>query len=416
MVLLQGVLSRLANDRATQDIWNLNKKEIFEYLNPRFDATTQKYLRKAGSFDRIKDIEIPTSLLNNIDRYENQVKYVSLEKATVPVKGKYIDFEPMAKAQTPTNNVFVDMDGVVADFARGYKEAFYRDAFHDDPFTIQQFCQQIPYFFRTLPVIEKGRLLVQMLESAGYKVTFLTRPMDGMPSCRGDKLDWIIDNFGDNYNVIFSDKKENYAKDNTSILIDDMDFNLEPWTAAGGTAIDFTKHSVSDIMEIVDEAIHGKKEIEDIEKQFDKIKITTEEKGSDESFRKGLIKFKKLPIMIENTPGSILFSRGDNGKKLVNRIKCHAGFIQGASGNVNCFIGDKFNKNAAVIINVNHADGMFDKPIAILGCETIDEARKLYLNNFQKNWDSRIGSIIMTNTKRVRDWVKSGKLNEPFSN
>ena len=77
----------------------MNKQEIFDYLNPKFDVTTGKYLRKAGALDRIKDIEIPASILGNIECYKDGIEFVNLEKAVVPVKGNRIDWENMEKAK-----------------------------------------------------------------------------------------------------------------------------------------------------------------------------------------------------------------------------------------------------------------------------------------------------------------------------
>jgi hypothetical protein len=93
--LLHDVLSRIAQDRQISDIWDLNKKEIFEYINPKFDVTTGKFLRKAGSLDRIKDVEIPISLLNNIEFFKDGIEYIRLEKAIVPVKNNQIIWELM---------------------------------------------------------------------------------------------------------------------------------------------------------------------------------------------------------------------------------------------------------------------------------------------------------------------------------
>lgn len=216
----------------------------------------------------------------------------------------------MGADEMKNKTIYVDIDGVCADIARAYKEAFFRDINSDDPFTVQQYCQQIPYFFRTLPVIEKGRLLIELLKDDGYKATFLTTPMANMESCKRDKLEWIKENFGESYDVIFSDKKQNYVEDESSILIDDMSHNLSAWGDAGGTAIDFNKNSIDKIFEIIEEAIYGKKEIAEVKEQLQNIDVElkpSEAQKESGNYKKGKIKFKKLDIVIENTPGSIRF-------------------------------------------------------------------------------------------------------------
>jgi len=97
--LLQDVFTRVARDRQIADIWQGAKSEVMEYLNPKFDVTSGKYLRKAGALDRIRDIELPSTVLQNIARYEGGIEFIRLEKAVVPVRGNRIDWENMEKAR-----------------------------------------------------------------------------------------------------------------------------------------------------------------------------------------------------------------------------------------------------------------------------------------------------------------------------
>ena len=149
--------------------------------------------------------------------------------------------------------IFFDMDGVIVDFVQGYKDAFDRDAYKDDPFTINQLCLQIPHFFRMLPVNEKGLELFELLKD-NYNIVFLTTPMKEMDACKRDKVLWVQENLG-NYDVLFSDSKADYVVDSESILIDDMDYNLSPWIDAGGTAIKFPA-KIESITEQIEEAMY----------------------------------------------------------------------------------------------------------------------------------------------------------------
>ena len=99
LALFESVIDRIRKDRLASDVWELSKKDVFDYINPVFDKTTGKFMRKAGALDRIKDIEIPAAVLNNIEFYEDGVEYIRLEKAVVPVKGNRIDWESMEKAK-----------------------------------------------------------------------------------------------------------------------------------------------------------------------------------------------------------------------------------------------------------------------------------------------------------------------------
>lgn len=97
-------------------------------------------------------------------------------------------------------------------------------------------------------------------------------------------------------------------------------------------------------------------------------------------------------------------------------MKQHYGYIKGTEGNdhdpVDCFIGDKLNASRAFIVNQgNH--GIFDEVKCMLGFEDIESARQAYLSNYQKGWEKNIMSIVPTNTKKLREWLKLNS-RDPF--
>jgi len=97
-------------------------------------------------------------------------------------------------------------------------------------------------------------------------------------------------------------------------------------------------------------------------------------------------------------------------------MKCHYGYISRTEGAdfdpVDVFIGPHLNKSIAFVVN-QVKDGAFDEHKIMLGYKTIEEAEKAYFSNYQKNWDG-LGSIKQTNTKKLRDWLNNGNLNEPY--
>jgi len=312
------------------------------------------------------------------------------------------------------------MDGVVAGFVQGYKEMFFRDAYKDDPFTVTQFCMTVPNFFRMLPVLEKGRDLVNIL-SEDYKIVFLTTPMEGMVECRRDKIDWIKEHFGSHYDVIFSDDKAEYVTDEKSILIDDMAYNLEPWDEAGGTAIDIRVKN-DKIIEKIDEVFNGTVESNKVKGQLASMEVNetpTEKQKESGNYKKGKIQFKGLDILIENPKGSIRWGFDERGQKWLQKMKSHYGYIVNDGGQetadgdkIDVFIGPKLNASRAFVVN-QEKDGAFDEHKIMLGFNTIEEAEAAYLSNYQRGWDG-LGSIKQTNTKRLREWLNEGNLNEPF--
>lgn len=309
------------------------------------------------------------------------------------------------------------MDNCVADFVKGYRQAFNRDAYKDDSFTVSQFCRQRPHFFRHLPVLGKGAELIDLLKD-DYKVIFLTTPMAGMDFCKRDKVDWIHEHFGPEFDIIFSDNKSQYVIDEKSILIDDMKYNLDPWREAGGTAINI-RERIDRIFEIIEEVISGEKAVKKIEKQLKEIEVDsnpTQKQKESGNYKKGSILFKSMNIMIENVPGSIRFGWDDRGVKWISKMKHYYGYIKGTEGNdydpVDCFIGDKYNASRVFVVN-QAKNGLFDEVKVMLGFDDIESARQAYLSNYKKGWEKNILSIVPTNTKKLREWLKSSS-KEPF--
>ena len=96
--------------------------------------------------------------------------------------------------------VWVDMDGVVADFEpKATKEAAKMGL------TFRQFADQKQYrhiegFYRNLPLIPGAKEAILELDACGkYEINFLSAPSWGNESCFTDKRVWIKENFGTDF-------------------------------------------------------------------------------------------------------------------------------------------------------------------------------------------------------------------------
>jgi 5'(3')-deoxyribonucleotidase len=315
------------------------------------------------------------------------------------------------------HTIFLDMDGVLADFVRGYKQQFNRNVYEDDAFTVNQFCRQNPHFFRFLPVIKEGMELLNQLKQK-YTVVFLTTPMEGMPYCKWDKIAWMEENIGKEFDVIFEKDKAKYAVDDKSILIDDMEYNLSPFREAGGTAIKFPQ-KIEKIMAIIEDKLNPRKDILKVRKQLQEMDVDTEPTEAQkiaQNYKKGFVNFKDIKIAIENPKGSIRFGISENGRKWVSKMKAHYGYILGTEGNdydpVDCFIGPKLGASRVFVVNQGK-EGIFDEVKILFGYDNIEDARAGYLANYQRGWEKNIISIVPTNTKKIREWIKLNS-KEPY--
>jgi 5'(3')-deoxyribonucleotidase len=141
--------------------------------------------------------------------------------------------------------IYIDMDGVVADFDSYTSNIVGRSVGWDhDDLTSEEWAilAKIPNLYLQLPLIEQSVPMVGLCKSFASRVNieFLTAipRKTTMPTAAQDKTDWINKyfpgipvNFGP-----YSHDKYKWARPG-DILIDDKKSNIEEWGAAGGIPI-----------------------------------------------------------------------------------------------------------------------------------------------------------------------------------
>ena len=134
--------------------------------------------------------------------------------------------------------LYVDMDGVLVNFDKGFRELSGMDPLdYMDEHGKSAFWKKLskePRFFLNLDWMPDGEELWNYVKQ--YNPTILTTPAQSMKYCKEDKKTWSTERLGKDVKVIFSYKKEEYATP-TSILIDDRSKNIIPWKASGGIGI-----------------------------------------------------------------------------------------------------------------------------------------------------------------------------------
>jgi 5'(3')-deoxyribonucleotidase len=147
--------------------------------------------------------------------------------------------------------IYIDMDGVVADFNRnatlvlGHDKQDINSKWSDAEWDK---VKQLPHFYRTLPLMPRASemmdLALRFRDSLGYELRMLTAiPQNNdMPDCIHDKIDWMADYWPD-IRVHFgpySEDKQNHCTGPNDILVDDKPSNIEEWRARGGRAVEVT--------------------------------------------------------------------------------------------------------------------------------------------------------------------------------
>jgi len=138
--------------------------------------------------------------------------------------------------------IYCDLDGVLVDFIKGFSAISddpkilnphkYSKHYGDDVFwkLIQQYGME---FWRDLDWMDDGKALWRYIKHR-EPVIISTPNMGFKPSYEGKKK-WVAQNLG-KYDLILTDKKYKWSNEN-HVLIDDMDYNIDPWVQSGGIGI-----------------------------------------------------------------------------------------------------------------------------------------------------------------------------------
>lgn len=142
------------------------------------------------------------------------------------------------------------MDGVLADFDRGVldlcgfnnvKSRFMLSSSQDD--LMWEKIRGIPHFYdRIEPLNEGVELFRKVYKIYGDKCEILTgipKPKRGILTAAEDKAEWAKRILSPDIVVhtVFREQKKDYCKGPGSILIDDMESNIDAWTGYGGTGL-----------------------------------------------------------------------------------------------------------------------------------------------------------------------------------
>lgn len=137
--------------------------------------------------------------------------------------------------------LFIDLDGVGADFDKGYYNHFGHWPWEVDDDTMWATIATIPEFFATLPVMDGFLEAVAEFIEAGYEPMFLTAcPDHDYQRVADQKYTWVRNHVPHDIlmlPVVKGKNKARFVQNPGDILVDDYPKNLLPWQAAGGYAV-----------------------------------------------------------------------------------------------------------------------------------------------------------------------------------
>lgn len=140
--------------------------------------------------------------------------------------------------------IFLDLDGVMADFDRHFFECFGKEPTSKsgvDDNELWALVHGHGNFFRTMPLMPGAMEFYMQLIMEGIEPIILTAASKKhYPEMAIQKMDWVRQHMGNQILVIptyGSSSKPLFMQNKGDILIDDYRKNCDRWEAAGGFAV-----------------------------------------------------------------------------------------------------------------------------------------------------------------------------------
>lgn len=160
--------------------------------------------------------------------------------------------EVLTEAKTIPGEIYVDMDGVLADFFGEWAKLMdvdnYRDINkkHDIDDALDKI-RNTDDFWLSLPLLPNAKELLMLIKQVKGSYNICSSPLPGDPNSEPHKKVWIEKHlsFFPPKNVYITHDKAQFAvqKDGTpNILIDDYGVNIRKWEAAGGIGFKHKDH------------------------------------------------------------------------------------------------------------------------------------------------------------------------------
>lgn len=140
--------------------------------------------------------------------------------------------------------IYLDLDGVFADFKKRFKEIVHFD-YDTDPAGAWKRLDQVDHLFLTLEPLPYAHEMFSIIQSKGIETKMLTalpRQTGKLKTAAADKTAWVRQHLSSTIEVICTDGwsgKRVYARPD-AILIDDMKRNIDDWREGGGIGIHHT--------------------------------------------------------------------------------------------------------------------------------------------------------------------------------
>jgi 5'-nucleotidase len=159
--------------------------------------------------------------------------------------------------ETVKPRVYLDMDGVLADFFGEWSRIsgvdHYKDI--DDVEAKLQLVRDHPTFWIDLPMLPHAKALIKTVVEQYGEYRICSKPLEGDARSKSGKLQWIKTHLSDMppAEIILTAEKADYATNDgiPNVLVDDFGKNINAWRAAGGIGIKYEDDSFPQVAKIL---------------------------------------------------------------------------------------------------------------------------------------------------------------------
>ena len=213
---------------------------VLDKSNDELDLIAKTIMRKDNFTTPNRVFAVEDSPFRIGTRYEMPRKSIR----PLPVIEETIVLNNIFEGIDADAEIYVDMDGVLADFfgewARLMDKENWRDIKDVSPALAK--IRATDNFWLNLPILPQAKKLLAMIKQVKGEYNICTSPLADDPNSIPHKREWIEKNlsFFPPKNVYITHNKPQYATNNNgtpNILIDDYGVNIDAWEAAGGIGI-----------------------------------------------------------------------------------------------------------------------------------------------------------------------------------
>ena len=162
----------------------------------------------------------------------------------------------------PNTKIYVDMDGVLADFFGEWAKAMGKDSFRDieDPANAIKKIKTVDDFWLNLPMLPQAKELLSLIKKVKGSYYICSSPLADDPRSEPHKREWVKKNldFFLPKKVYITHNKPQFAKNNDgspNILIDDYGVNINAWEEAGGIGFKYKDHKFERTAKAIKQAV-----------------------------------------------------------------------------------------------------------------------------------------------------------------